>query len=410
MLTVSFIGVGNRGGVYAKNFAINPNVKIISACDINGKNLKPFVEEYGVDEKNVFTSEEEFFKEKRSNVLVIATMDQLHCAQAVKALSLGYDVLLEKPVAPTLEEFEEIVAAAEKYERSVVICHNLRHTPFYQGIKEVIVKGEIGEIVSVEQAENVSFIHYISSFVRGNWHRKEDTSSIILQKCCHDLDIINWLIGKKCEELTSFGGLYFYCQNGAPPVSAKRCADCKNTVCTYNGINLYTKYPEILSVPYGFDYSKENVERYIKQENVGYGACVFDYDNDVCDRQVVNMRFEGGVTANLLMQGFTAPVTDRVTAVYGTKGVIEGTFNSGKFTVSVFGKEPYEVDVNKVIVGKNSHNGGDAKLVRDYVEYMTGESKPLGISLIYDSLYSHKLAFTAEDSRLLGGAGLTVER
>lgn len=410
MISVSFIGVGNRGSVYAKYFHINSKAKIVSACDIERGNLEIFTKEYGVENCNVFVDENEFFKQKRSDVLVIATLDKLHLRHAVKALQLGYDLLLEKPVAPNLEDTETIINTAKKYGRSVVICHNLRYTPFYQTFKTLINDGVIGDIVSVEQAENVSFWHFLTSFVRGNWCREEETSPIILQKCCHDLDIINWLVGKKCEKLSSFGGLRFYCEESAPDYSVKRCVDCDKTDCTYNAVNIYTRWPKALSVPKDFDKSKENVKAFLSDEKVRYGNCAFHGVNDVCDRQVVNMRFEGGVTASLLMHGFCADKTDRNTYVFGTKGCLEGNLESGKITVTVYGKEPCVVDVNAQITDKESHSGGDSKLVYDYVEYMNGAERPLGISLIEDSLYSHKLAFKAEESRLLGGKDISVER
>ncbi len=410
MLTVSFIGLGNRGSVYGQYFAKNENVKMVAACDVVPARVQKFHDEYGVATENTFYDEETFFKEKRSDVLVIATTDRMHLPHALKGLELGYDLLLEKPVAPDLEATEKIIRTAERYQRNVVICHNLRYTPFYQGIKKLVAEGTIGEVLSVEQAENVAYFHYLTSFVRGNWHNSEQSSSIILQKCCHDLDIIYWLVGKKCEKLSSFGGLRHYCKEDAPKGSTPLCIDCAVKNCSYNAVDLYTKYPGMLNLPYGFDDSAESVKKYLSDDSHCYGKCAHRIDNDVCDRQTVSMRFEGGVTATLTMQGFAATTTDRTTAVYGTKGVIEGKFNEGKITVRIFGKEPYVLDFNADIVDKASHNGGDAKLVEDYVKYKLGKEHPLGVSLAVDSLYSHRLAFGAEESRLMGGKPVLVEK
>ena len=121
------------------------------------------------------------------------------------------------------------------------------------------------------------------------------------------------------------------------------------------------------------------------------------------------MRFSGGVTASLLMQGFAATITDRTTTVYGSKGCLTGKLNDGKIKVNLFGKQPYEVDYNAEIRDGASHNGGDAKLVSDYITFRLGQGRPMGISLAEDSHYSHKLAFSAEQSRLAGGKSLTVE-
>lgn len=405
MFTVSVLGVGNRGGIYAKYLAKNADAKIVAACDICKENLYTLKTLCDVEEGNLYTDEERFFEKKRSDVLVIATLDDLHRRQAVRALSLGYDVLLEKPIAPNQEDVEAIQHAAKTYGRNVVICHNLRYTPFYQKMKTLLTNGVLGDVVSFEQSENVAYHHFASSFVRGNWRKAEESSSIILQKCCHDLDIIYWLVSKKCVELSSYGSLRYYVKDHKPDYATEKCADCPKKDCAYNAVEFFKKYSSALPETEKTD---ENVCAYLDKSINPVGRCVFDSDNDVCDRQIVNMRFEDGTIANLIVHGFCAPRTDRITKVFGTKGSMTGNLDSGKILVCEFGKEPYEIDVNDEIADKSSHLGGDCKLVSDYVDYKNGKDKPLGISLIEDSVYSHKLAFAAERSRALGGKPVEV--
>lgn len=400
MKTIAIIGLGNRGGVYAKHLCKNPKVKIVSVCDILSESLQQAHELYGVKTENLFIDEAEFFKEKRADVLIISTLDELHYRQTIKALSLGYDVLLEKPVSPEYEHCRKIAEYANQVGRKVIVCHNLRYTPFYQRLKKLVVAGEIGEVVSMEQAENVGFSHYTGSFVRGNWHRQADTSPIILQKCCHDLDIIYWILGKKCEKLSSSGSLAYYNIENAPKGSVERCVDCKID-CPYNAYQFYLKYPGSMWVPYGFDKSPENIFRYCSEKDNDYGKCVFRMDNDVCDRQTVNMQFEDGTTASLFMHGF-ANGTHRITRVYGTKGVVYGCLEDGVWTLETYDGKKCEYDVRKEIKDGASHSGGDAKLVEDVVDYLVDGTPVLGLSLIEDSIYSHKLAFAAEQSRLSG--------
>lgn len=407
MFTVSFIGLGNRGGVYSSYFAKSKDVKIVAGCDINSERLNKFSNVCSVYAENLFTDQEEFFREKRSDVLVISTLDDLHCSQTVRALKLGYDVLLEKPIAPTIEEIEEILSAQKQYGGEVVICHNLRYTPFYQAIKKLVADGVIGDILSFEQTENVAYHHFMQSFVRGNWRKAKETSPIILQKCCHDLDVMYWIIDKKCKRLSSYGSLSFYNKKNMPKFAADKCIDCKNSKCQYNSLEFIMQYPGAMNSPKGDCVTKDEIIDYLAKEDNMYGKCIFNCDNDVCDRQVVNMVFEGDVVANLLVHGFKAARTDRTTKIYGTKGAIEGNIHSGKFLVSVFGKEPYLVDVNSEKIDE-SHLGGDAKLSFDYIDYKNGKIKPMGLSKIEDSIYSHKLAFVAEQSRREKGKPLEV--
>lgn len=400
MKTIAIMGLGNRGGVYADGFAKNNKVKIEAVCDPSAQSLLRGKEQYGVAENMLFADENEFFAKKRADILVVSTMDELHCNQTVRALEMGYDVLLEKPVSPNYEECKKIAECAARTGRSVVVCHNLRYAPFYQKIKTIIVERGIGDVVHVEQSENVGFGHYMCSFVRGKWHDSNKTSPIILQKCCHDLDIIYWVIGRKCERLSSVGSLSYY-NSAHAQGKPTHCIDCKEIDCPYDARDFYLKSPESLCVPYGFDKSKENILRYVADKSHDYGRCVFRSDNNVCDRQTVNMLFEGGVTANLFMHGF-ANRTDRITAIYGTEGVVRGAFDSGIVELERFDGHAVSFDVKKEIQNE-SHNGGDAKLVDDFVDYMVDGKRALGISLVEDSMYSHKLAFAAEQSRLNGG-------
>lgn len=400
MITFAVLGLGNRGSVYCNNLIKHEGVKIVAACDVSEASLKQANELYGVQKSELYLKEEEFFKKKRADVLIISTLDGLHCRHTVKALELGYKILLEKPVAPTLAECEEIYAAAKKYNGDVVICHNLRYTPFYQKFKTLIKSGVIGDVLSIEQAENVSYWHYMCSFIRGKWHSKQQTSPIILQKCCHDLDIISWFAGKKETFVNSFGALEYYTHANRPKGATERCLDCEFKDCIYNAFEFSVKAPGTLCVPYGFNPTPENIAEFLRPENNLYGQCAFACPNDVCDRQCVNIKTEGDITANLLMHGFGSYETYRVTRVFGTLGKLCGRLEDGIIRVTLFDGRDYTVDLNAEIANPESHSGGDSNLVSDYLTYLKTGERPLGISELSDSLQSHRLAFNAETARL----------
>ena len=399
MITFAVLGLGNRGSVYSNYIAKNKDAKIVSVCDVRHESLKQAAELYGVEKSELFLSEDKFFEKKRADVLIIATLDALHCRQTVKALSLGYDVLLEKPVAPTQAECNEIYAAAKRYGGDVVICHNLRYTPFYQKFKTLIKSGIIGDVLNVEQTENVAYHHYMCSFIRGKWHSEEETSPILLAKCCHDLDIISWLVEGKDESIQSFGALKYYTRAHKPAGTPDRCMDCKLKDCIYNAFEFSLKDPNTLCVPYGFDYSRESIAAFLSLKDNLYGQCVFACPNDMCDRQCVNISFDRGVKASLLMHGFSTYQTYRVTRVFGSKGKLSGRLEDGIIRVSLFDGTDKYIDVNGEIAKGSDHSGGDAKLVSDYISYKTTGVRALGISELKDSLQSHEIAFNADKLR-----------
>ena len=120
-------------------------------------------------------------------------------AQALAALDKGYHLVLEKPISPLLDECLALQKKAHEANRVVVVCHVLRYTKFYGTLYELLRGGAIGRIESLDAVENVAYWHYAHSYVRGNWHKTADSSPMILAKCCHDMDILSWLLGSRCS-------------------------------------------------------------------------------------------------------------------------------------------------------------------------------------------------------------------
>ena len=116
IITISIIGVGARGAeAYGRYiYSLKDKFKIVSLCDPNEYRLKKYGDAYEIPAEQRFTDEESFFEKKRSDILLIATMDQLHVRQAVKALDL--DVFMEMLIDfVTKEEFKSFFKVASKY-------------------------------------------------------------------------------------------------------------------------------------------------------------------------------------------------------------------------------------------------------------------------------------------------------
>lgn len=210
-LTVAIAGLGSRGfHTYAQCADSFPEkMQITAVADILPSRLQLAKEQFGLTKEQCFNSAEEMLaSEKKADVLFLCTQDRQHVSQAVAALYKGYDILLEKPVSPVLEECDRLLQVQKETGRKVVVCHVLRYTPFYGKLKELLDSKAIGEVVTVQHIENVVYWHQAHSFVRGNWRRESETSPMILQKCCHDMDLMLWLMGKHCTSVSSFGGLY----------------------------------------------------------------------------------------------------------------------------------------------------------------------------------------------------------
>ena len=414
---VVIAGLGGRGyHTYAKFAKLYPErMKIVAIADVDPLKVKLCGDEYGVPLENRFTSAEKLFeKERFGDVAVIATQDGQHKDHSIMALKLGYHLLLEKPIAESIEDCLAIEKEAIKYNRLVVVCHVLRYTTFFRKIKEIIDSKEAGEVVNIQAMENVSFWHQAHSFTRGNWRNDHYTTPMIVQKCCHDVDIISYLLDKKCLSVQSFGSLYYFKKENAPEGSALRCKDCKVKDCPYNAYNIYLKNKEI-----GFELGNDGwpidilceqptKEKIIKALDEGpYGRCVFHCDNNVVDHQITNLLFEDGRTASLTMTGFTEK-NYRMYKVNCTKGEIEANQDLNIVTFTPFGKEPVVYDINKLATDLTGHGGGDNKMLEEMFDMLEGSLENVS-STIKVSIETHLMAFAAEKSRLNGGKVIEIE-
>ena len=421
-VTAAIAGLGSRGkDVYAPMSRLFPEkLKITAVADPDPSRAMQMREEYRIEEDRCFGSAEEMLEQPRlADVMIIATQDRQHVRQAVRAMERGYDILLEKPVSPELDECREIVRRAEELKRKVVVCHVLRYTPFYQTVKSLLDAGRIGEVVSVMAVENVGYWHQAHSFVRGSWRDSDTTSPMILQKCCHDMDMLLWLTGKTCESVSSYGDTYLFKKEKAPAGAAHRCTGgCRvKEACPFDAEKIYLTDKEtgVLEGNCGWPANVltmhpdgESVRRAL--EEGPYGRCVYYCDNNVVDHQVVNMNMTDGSTVSFTMCGFTADCS-RYAKLMGTKGQIIADMGANTIEVTPFGKDAELIDVSRMAEDFSGHGGGDRGLVSAFLDFVTGEQpEDDTISSVERSLESHYIALAAEESRRNGGAVIRMEQ
>lgn len=398
-IKIAVLGAGSRGretyGEYLRN---NPGeAKIVAAAEPNSHKRNSFAKEHGIKTENLFESWEQLLaKEKLADGIIISTMDKMHLEPAKKAMEKGYKILLEKPIAPNLEDTLEILNHNKKYNVDVLVCHVLRYTSFYKNLKELLAQQVIGKVQFIDHIENIGFYHFAHSFVRGNWRTTKEAAPIILQKTCHDLDLIYWLFEKKAVDLTSKGKLSYFNQENAPQNSAKRCIECAvESECPYSAKKIYltgeTKWPVSVITD---DLSAEGVYKAVKEGP--YGRCVYQSDNNVADTQTVQMTLEDNIEVNFALTAFSEEI-NRTTKIFGSHGEIRADFVNQTIDIYKFNKGKESI---KVYNNASGHGGGDAGIMKDFISLLKGESDGNSLSTLADSVESHLMAFAAEYSRL----------
>lgn len=410
MIKVAILGYGGRGRNYAllcKNIANKNNLEVVAVIDTSKDKLALAKSEFGLADDKLFNNIDEFIAvPKMADYLFICTQDKQHHEHSIKALNSGYNLLLEKPIACSIEDCIDIARVANEKGLKVDVCHVLRYSGYYEKIKEIMDSGVLGKIVSIEQIENVAYWHQAHSFVRGDWRKSEESNPMILAKCCHDLDIAVYLAESKCKFVSSIGKLNYFKKENAPEGCTEYClGGCKvKDKCPYDCEKLYIK--NLRGIP-SFAYknmwpqsrlmSDSTVtipKLYEACKNTDFGRCVFLSDNDVVDYQTVQMEFENGITSTLTMTAFSGKSCCRETVIRGTLGVLHCHTDKPKFILEVYGKKPKKIA--RSADARGSHGGGDGRLINALAN---GKTK----TDINMSIESHLMAFLAEQSRLDNG-------
>ena len=409
---VIVIGCGSRGITYTNIMKsdFSDDFEVVACAEPIDDRRNYIQKTHSIPDNMCFKSWESILeREKFADIVIIATMDRDHFAPAMAAIEKGYNLLLEKPVAATPKECCIIQKAAEEKGVFVLVCHVLRFTRFFIALKNIIDSGEIGKVMNIQAIECVGDVHQSHSFVRGNWSNSEKSSCMILQKTCHDMDILAWLIGKKCTEVQSFGSLSYFKRENAPEGSPEYCYEgCPvGDTCPYNAQKVY------VDMKYGgqgwLDFvatekvapTKEDCMEAIKK--APYGKCVFKCDNNVVDHQTVNLKFGEDVYVDFAMSAFTEG--GRVLRIMGTKGEINAKMNGDQIEIFNFlTRETRNYNFNDATTDETitgGHGGGDTGIIYALRDLLNGK-KSNSICEIGESCDNHMISFAAEESRLSG--------
>nr|WP_277621096.1 Gfo/Idh/MocA family oxidoreductase [Thermus arciformis] len=398
------LGAGNRGFAYAR-YAHALGARIAAVAEPRPERLQAFQQAFAVE--RAFADWRELLEAPLlGEAAVVALPDRLHAEAAVALMERGYHLLLEKPIAPTWPEVEEVAQAKERTGRMVAVAHVLRYTPYARALRGLLKEGAVGEVVSVQHLEPVGHWHYAHSFVRGNWRKAEESSPFLLAKSVHDLDWLLFLMPGEVARVASFGGLYHFRPENRPQGAAFRCLDCPEEVergCPFSARRIYLEAYEKgergwpLDVV-AFPLTRENLVRAL--EEGPYGECVYLGRNDVADHQVVALEYRDGRTASLHVEGLSR-MRFRETRIFGTRGELFGDGRHLRLYRFGEGERVYDQGTEGEGSIRSGHGGGDLGLVRAFVEALRREDESL-LEPFSEAVQAHRLTFLAEEARRKG--------
>ena len=415
MQEVIIVGAGSRGlTVYADYIARHPEkFRLVGVAEPRDFYREETARRHQLSPERRWSDWRELLRHPLlAPAVILATQDRDHLEPALALMAHGYDLLLEKPMAPTLEQCRQLQQASRQHQKLMVVAHVLRYTPYFTQLKRLLDLGVLGQLASVRHFEPVLYWHQAHSFVRGNWRRTADSAPMILAKSCHDLDMLCHLIGQDPVRVASFGGLSHFTRAHQPEGASDRCQPCRfrDLSCPYSAHRFYLGLQQQGALGWPLDtITSDTSEAGVLQalESGPYGRCVYACDNDVVDHQVVAIEFAGGVSATFTMTAF-AHERLRETELLGSHGQLTG--DGRKIQLRPFGDLPDGLSGERQVNGDmvwdfshipgHGHSGGDDGLMDFFHECLENRAAAWLLPLPEAALRGHALCFAAEQARL----------
>jgi predicted dehydrogenase len=394
---VAVIGAGVRGTSLARKLTSSEmNAVVAAVADPDEEKRRSFAIEFKLTEEAIFPGWIDLVNNfDDCDAAIIATLDNQHAGPAVACLERDWHILMEKPLADNFNDCLLIVKTQKARKKVVAVCHTLRFTEGYRKVKNILETGTIGNLVHIEHMEAIGNLRFTHNYVRGRWAREENNTFLLLHKCSHDIDYINWLFREPCKKVSSFGSLKYFTCGSAPEESTRRCTDGCSLIgsCPYSALKLYVNSP-LTEWPARDICRIHTRDEHLKAVKDGpFGLCVWHADNDVVDHQVVMMEFEGGATATCTLSGFSATNGRRI-RLQGTHGEILFDEAAGIISTNRFADEDggiVRLDTTE------SYHPEDQDIVNEWLSSIINST-----SVTVDAgeaLRTHAVVFAAEISR-----------
>lgn len=369
-MKIAIVGVGSRHKMYRDAVVkeYTSNHELVALCDSNAHRLNLAAEAAHIAGTNgVATYEAPAFakliEEQKPDTIVVTTPDFLHHDYIVSAFEAGCDVICEKPMTIDLEKLKKIIDARDKSGRSVTVTFNYRYSPARTQIKDILMKGTIGEITAVDFRWYLDRVHGADYFRR--WHRqKENSGGLLVHKATHHFDLLNWWLGSTPSQVFATGRRAFYRPETAKMLGLEgrgdRCVECK--VANKCDFALNFDDHEELDDLYR---SAEYLDGYFRDQ------CVFDADIGIEDTMQAHIRYDSGANANYSLvayspweglevkfQGTKGELTHRHVEVHGVFGGKRERPTEDAVTTELHlaGEAPQKLDV---WAGEGAHGGAD---------------------------------------------------
>ena len=361
-MKVGIVGLGYRLAYLARVFsAEHADFSVVGYVDPDPAGL-PYTKQHGIPVGTHYASLEQMLDAEQLDLLMVGSPNHMHLGHIRAGLERGLKVFTEKPVVVTIEETMELASLISQHgSDNLMVGLVLRYAPLYVDLRKAQAEGLLGDVTSIEASEHIPPYH--GAFFMRDWRRDERYSgSFMLEKCCHDLDLYNGVMGCRPKSVASFGGRKIFIPEHAPAARG------------INDLEVYHRKPT------GWEGSDK----------------VFDSDGDIIDFQTAMVEYENGSVLSF-HTNLSVPDDFRRFAVIGHKGQAEGDFVRNYFKVTDSHTSERLIDKVYTVSDLSAHYGADEQMARGICQHLT-DGAPLPVSVL-DALEAGLLALNMDEAR-----------
>lgn len=373
------VGTGDRARFFYSAIAgtYRETSELAAFCDVNQVRMdyanQIFQQEFELKPINTYTMDrfDEMIHNENPDIVIVTSIDRTHHKYIIRAMEMGCDVLTEKPMTIDAEKCQAILDAVKKTGQNLRVSFNYRYAPHSTKVRDLIMKGTIGDVHSVH-FEWLLDTHHGADYFR-RWHRdKRNSGGLLVHKSTHHFDLVNFWLNAQPKTVFCMGDLKFYGRENAEKRGiTKFYTRAHGSVhAKEDPFALHMEDNPRLKALY-LDAEKE--DGYIRDQSV------FGDGISIEDTMGVMVRYNNNAIMTYSLNAYMPWEGLRV-AINGSKGriqlsVVESTYVNGggdtaeegavkKKSITVFPMfdAPYTVDIEE---GKGGHGGGDPVLLND---------------------------------------------
>ena len=372
------VGMGSRSGMYQRAIlnAYKDHCEYVGFCDTNEGRLKLVqdrVKESTGIEVPVFAADDfdEMIEKQKPDIVIVTTVDGFHHKYVVRAMELGCDAITEKPMTIDEVKCQQIIDTQKSTGKKCTVTFNYRYSPPRTQVKDILMSGEIGDLLSVDFQWLLNTQHGADYFRR--WHsQKKFSGGLMVHKATHHFDLVNWWLSAIPVSVQANGKREFYTPTMAKRLGLdshhERCHTCpEKDKC---GFELNLEQSRGLKALY---LDNEKYDGYFRDR------CVFRPDIDIEDNMSVIVEYDNNVRMSYSLNAFNAWEGYMIN-FNGTKGrlehkIVERVYVSGTDTVQG-GIMPRGTTTTLIPLrgepkayepwsGEGGHGGGDRVMLDD---------------------------------------------